>query len=145
MHRLRRFGRLGSAYRRSSYSGVVKGWNSVEVEGYAKLIALGHISLIEVKCVAFCGKSDASNLKMSNTPWHHEVMALMESFGSNLRNSVSERLAMMPLPSMDILVITGILKESFSLVFLGKWNECFLTAAAIHMRMHLTVVRHDLR
>ena len=40
MHRLRRFGCPGSAYRRSSYSGVVKGWNSVEVEGYKKLIAL---------------------------------------------------------------------------------------------------------
>ena len=48
------------------------------MEGYAKLIALVHISLIEVKCVAFWGKSDASNLKMSNTPSHLEVMALME-------------------------------------------------------------------
>ncbi|KAI2499994.1 Wyosine base formation [Fragilaria crotonensis] len=28
---------------------VVKGWNSDEVEGYAKLIALGHVSLVEVK------------------------------------------------------------------------------------------------
>jgi len=27
---------------------VVKGWNSDEVEGYAKLIALGHCSLVEV-------------------------------------------------------------------------------------------------
>ena len=55
---------------------VVKGWNSDEVEGYAKLIALGHCSLVEVKGVTFCGKSDASNLNMSNTPWHHEVVAL---------------------------------------------------------------------
>ena len=28
---------------------VVKGWNSDEVEGYARLIALGHVSLVEVK------------------------------------------------------------------------------------------------
>ena len=55
---------------------VVKGWNSDEVEGYAKLIALGHCSLVEMKGVTFCGKSDASNLNMSNTPWHHEVVDL---------------------------------------------------------------------
>jgi len=55
---------------------VVKGWNSDEVGGYAKLIALGHVSLVEVKGVTFCGKSDASNLNMSNSPWHHEVVAL---------------------------------------------------------------------
>jgi tRNA wybutosine-synthesizing protein 1 len=55
---------------------VVKGWNSDEVEGYAKLIALGNVSLVEVKGVTFCGKSDASNLNMSNTPWHHEVVEL---------------------------------------------------------------------
>lgn len=53
---------------------VVKGWNSDEIGGYAQLIALGHCSLIEVKGVTFCGKSDASNLNMSNTPWHHEVL-----------------------------------------------------------------------
>jgi hypothetical protein len=28
---------------------VVKGWNSDELEGYAQLIALGHVSLVEVK------------------------------------------------------------------------------------------------
>jgi len=58
---------------------VVKGWNSDEVEGYAKLIALGHVSLVEVKGVTFCGKSDASNLNMSNTPWHHEVVQLTKT------------------------------------------------------------------
>jgi tRNA wybutosine-synthesizing protein 1 len=58
---------------------VVKGWNSDEVEGYAKLIALGKVSLVEIKGVTFCGKSDASNLNMSNTPWHHEVIALTQT------------------------------------------------------------------
>ncbi|KAL7500599.1 hypothetical protein ACHAWT_011231 [Skeletonema menzelii] len=53
---------------------VVKGWNSDEIGGYARLIALGHCSLVEVKGVTFCGKSDASNLNMSNSPWHHEVL-----------------------------------------------------------------------
>jgi len=55
---------------------VVKGWNSDEVAGYAQLIALGRVSLVEVKGVTFCGKSDASNLNMSNSPWHHEVVEL---------------------------------------------------------------------
>lgn len=32
---------------------VVKGWNSDEIEGYAKLIALGHCSFVEV-CLVCC-------------------------------------------------------------------------------------------
>jgi len=63
---------------------VVKGWNSDEVEGYARLIALGQVSLIEVKGVTFCGKSDASNLNMSNTPWHHEVVDLVRNLKKEL-------------------------------------------------------------
>eukprot|EP00526_Cylindrotheca_closterium_P004769 CAMPEP_0113610084 /NCGR_PEP_ID=MMETSP0017_2-20120614/4837_1 /TAXON_ID=2856 /ORGANISM="Cylindrotheca closterium" /LENGTH=769 /DNA_ID=CAMNT_0000518947 /DNA_START=51 /DNA_END=2360 /DNA_ORIENTATION=- /assembly_acc=CAM_ASM_000147 len=63
---------------------VVKGWNYDEVEGYAKLIALGKVSLIEVKGVTFCGKSDASNLNMSNTPWHHEVVDLVRNLKKEL-------------------------------------------------------------
>ncbi|KAG7364910.1 radical SAM superfamily-domain containing protein [Nitzschia inconspicua] len=63
---------------------VVKGWNSDEVEGYAKLIALGKVSLIEIKGVTFCGKSDASNLNMSNTPWHHEVVELCRTLKMEL-------------------------------------------------------------
>jgi len=63
---------------------VVKGWNSDEVEGYAMLIALGHVSLVEVKGVTFCGKSDASNLNMSNSPWHHEVADLTKRLQQEL-------------------------------------------------------------
>jgi tRNA wybutosine-synthesizing protein 1 len=63
---------------------VVKGWNSDEVEGYAALVALGKVSLVEVKGVTFCGKSDASNLNMSNTPWHHEVVALTQKLKEEL-------------------------------------------------------------
>jgi tRNA wybutosine-synthesizing protein 1 len=38
------------------------------IAGYAKLIALGRVTtLVEIKGVTFCGKSDASNLNMSNT------------------------------------------------------------------------------
>jgi len=64
---------------------IVKGWNSDEISGYAKLIALGHCSLVEVKGVTFCGKSDASNLNMSNTPWHHEVVAMVQKLQKELK------------------------------------------------------------
>mmetsp|Transcript_45512 Transcript_45512/g.67068 ORF Transcript_45512/g.67068 Transcript_45512/m.67068 type:complete len:690 (-) Transcript_45512:175-2244(-) len=78
---------------------VVKGWNMNEVEGYAKLIALGHCSLVEVKGVTFCGKSDASNLNMSNSPWHHEVVNLVR----NLRDELSKmRLNGVDVPEYDL-------------------------------------------
>ncbi|GMH54109.1 hypothetical protein TL16_g01609 [Triparma laevis f. inornata] len=60
---------------------IVKGWNSDEIDGYADLIALGQVSFVELKGVTFCGTSDASNLNMSNSPWHHEV----EEFAEKLR------------------------------------------------------------
>jgi len=78
---------------------VVKGWNSDEIEGYAKLIALGKVSLVETKGVTFCGKSDASNLNMSNTPWHHEVVDLVK----NLKVELDKlRLAGEDVPEYDI-------------------------------------------
>ncbi len=43
---------------------VVKGWNSDEVAGYAKLIALGHCSLVEVN-FSFCFSFLFSNLLYS--------------------------------------------------------------------------------
>jgi tRNA wybutosine-synthesizing protein 1 len=63
---------------------VVKGWNSDEISGYAALIALGQVSLVEVKGVTFCGKSDASNLNMTNSPWHHEVVELTRTLRDEL-------------------------------------------------------------
>jgi len=78
---------------------VVKGWNSDEIAGYAKLIALGKVSLIETKGVTFCGKSDASNLNMSNTPWHHEVVDLVK----NLKVELDKlRLAGEDVPEYDL-------------------------------------------
>ncbi len=37
-----------------------------------------------MKGVTFCGKSDASNLNMTNTPWHHEVVALTQNLQKEL-------------------------------------------------------------
>ncbi|KAL7469951.1 hypothetical protein ACHAXS_010189 [Conticribra weissflogii] len=62
---------------------VAKGWNSDVIGGYARLIAIGHCSLVEVKGVTFCGKSDASNL-------NRELDALREEGGEN------------PLPEYDL-------------------------------------------
>ncbi|KAH8065029.1 tRNA-4-demethylwyosine synthase [Aureococcus anophagefferens] len=41
-------------------------------------------TLVEVKGVTFCGKSDASDLTMENCPWHHEVVAFCEALAAAL-------------------------------------------------------------
>ena len=63
---------------------IVKGWNSDDIGGYADLIALGRVSFVELKGVTYCGTSDASNLNMSNSPWHHEVVEFAEKLMSRL-------------------------------------------------------------
>ena len=45
---------------------LVKAWNVGEIADYARLIARGLPTFIEVKGVTFCGKSDGSNLTMDN-------------------------------------------------------------------------------
>lgn len=80
---------------------VVKGWNFDEIGGYARLIALGHCSLVEVKGVTFCGKSDASNLNMSNTPWHHEVVQFTRLLLKEL-NAIRAEGGDDPLPEYDL-------------------------------------------
>ena len=63
---------------------LVKGHNAGDVAGYAGLVALGEPTLVEVKGVTFCGKSDASDLTMENCPWHHEVVAFCEALAAAL-------------------------------------------------------------
>ncbi|KAH8091110.1 tRNA-4-demethylwyosine synthase [Aureococcus anophagefferens] len=63
---------------------LVKGHNERDVAGYAGLVALGEPTLVEVKGVTFCGKSDASDLTMENCPWHHEVVAFCEALAAAL-------------------------------------------------------------
>ncbi|KAH8055162.1 tRNA-4-demethylwyosine synthase [Aureococcus anophagefferens] len=65
--RVARAARGGSAVARLT---LVKGHNERDVAGYAGLVALGEPTLVEVKGVTFCGKSDASDLTMENCPWH---------------------------------------------------------------------------
>ena len=63
---------------------LVKGHNEGDISGYAELIALGEPTLVEVKGVTFCGKSDASDLTMANCPWHHEVEAFCKELAARL-------------------------------------------------------------
>ncbi|GMI44510.1 hypothetical protein TrCOL_g10384 [Triparma columacea] len=64
---------------------IVKGWNSEDIDDYADLVALGRVSFVEMKGVTFCGTSDASNLNMSNSPWHHEVVEFAEKLRRRLK------------------------------------------------------------
>ena len=43
-----------------------------------------------MKGVTFCGKSDASNLNMSNSPWHHEVVEIAKTLQAELGKIRSE-------------------------------------------------------
>merc|ERR1719277_1203351 len=58
---------------------LVKDHNMSDAGDYARLVQLGKPDFIEIKSVTFCGESKASNLTISNTPWHEEVMAFAES------------------------------------------------------------------
>eukprot|EP00483_Globobulimina_turgida_P011240 UN11262 len=57
---------------------LVKAWNVSEVADYARLVARGLPTFVEVKGVTFCGKSDGSNLTMTNVPFHFEVVRFCE-------------------------------------------------------------------
>lgn len=45
---------------------------------YARLIAMGRPTFVEVKGVTYCGNSAASDMTMANVPYHHEVRAWCE-------------------------------------------------------------------
>lgn len=53
---------------------LVKDYNTEDIENYAKLIARGRPSFIEVKGVTFCGYSGSDALTMANVPFQQEVM-----------------------------------------------------------------------
>eukprot|EP01124_Arcella_intermedia_P034138 TRINITY_DN8410_c2_g1_i2.p1 TRINITY_DN8410_c2_g1~~TRINITY_DN8410_c2_g1_i2.p1 ORF type:complete len:604 (-),score=135.01 TRINITY_DN8410_c2_g1_i2:88-1899(-) len=65
---------------------LVKEHNMEEVQDYAKLVLRGLPDFVEVKGVTYCGKSDASNLTIKNTPFHDEVI----SFCKNLVQVVND-------------------------------------------------------
>jgi len=65
---------------------LVKAWNMDDVADYARLVAKGCPSFIEVKGVTFCGVSDGSNLRMDNVPFHMEVRRFCEKLSLYLED-----------------------------------------------------------
>ena len=65
---------------------IVKGFNEGDIQGYAELISLGICHLVEIKGVTYCGKSSGSNLNMSNSPWHHEIISFAQALLKQLNN-----------------------------------------------------------
>lgn len=63
---------------------IVKGFNEDDIQGYAELISLGLCHLVEIKGVTYCGKSGGSNLNMSNSPWHHEIISFAQAVRTQL-------------------------------------------------------------
>jgi tRNA wybutosine-synthesizing protein 1 len=59
---------------------LIKGQNMEEehLGPYIELIKRGMPEFIEVKGFTYCGKSDTSDLRMENVPWHAEVRAYCE-------------------------------------------------------------------
>lgn len=53
---------------------LIKEWNMDEISNYVDLILRGKPGFIEIKGVTYCGSSDASSLRMSNVPYHAEVV-----------------------------------------------------------------------
>lgn len=53
---------------------LIKEWNMDEISNYADLILRGTPGFVEIKGVTYCGSSDASPLRMSNVPFHDEVV-----------------------------------------------------------------------
>jgi len=65
---------------------LVKDNNMDGIANYARLVAVGQPSFIEVKGVTYCGKSDGSSLTMANVPFHFEVKAFCERLVKYLEN-----------------------------------------------------------
>lgn len=65
---------------------LIKQWNMDEIYNYADLVTKGMPGFVEVKGVTYCGSSDASSLRMTNVPFHHEVV----SFTQKLCDKVNE-------------------------------------------------------
>lgn len=65
---------------------LVKAFNTEELENYAQLVSYGNPDFIEIKGVTYCGDSKASNLTMSNVPWHEEVTGFVKQLADRLPN-----------------------------------------------------------
>jgi len=72
---------------------LVKEHNMEEINDYAKLVVRGLPDFVEVKGVTYCGKSDASNLTIKNTPFQQEVIAFCKDLSYVINKMVDANIA----------------------------------------------------
>jgi len=65
---------------------LIKGWNTKQIQDYAKLVSRGEPDFIEIKAVTYSGKSDGSDLTMKNVPWYEEVCKFSEALVAKLKD-----------------------------------------------------------
>ncbi|MCO5576767.1 hypothetical protein L7F22_030586 [Adiantum nelumboides] len=94
---------------------LVKGWNTSEVEEYAKLMKVGQPDFVEIKGVTFCGASNTSTLTMENVPWHEDVKIFAEELA--IRSNGKYELACEHAHSCCVLLADA---DKFRLE--GKWH-----------------------
>jgi len=73
---------------------LVKGKNvgsREDLDGYARLVVSSQPDMVEVKGVTFCGKSDASDLRITDVPWLSEVRAFCEQLAARVEEMAAER------------------------------------------------------
>jgi len=63
---------------------LVKEYNMEEIENYAKLVHRGRPDFIEIKGVTYCGRSEASDLSIKNTPFHEEVITFSDGLNAEI-------------------------------------------------------------
>jgi len=69
---------------------LVKEHNMEEVRDYAALVVRGLPDFVEVKGVTYCGKSDASNLTIKNTPFHDEVISFSKDLVAQINRTLPD-------------------------------------------------------
>lgn len=67
---------------------LVKGWNDLTPEGYARLIEKSEADFLEIKAYMFIGSS-RQRLTIENMPRHHEVRAFAEKVADELGYKIS--------------------------------------------------------
>lgn len=69
---------------------LIKEWNMAEVHNYASLIVRGKPDFVEIKGVTYCGTSKASPLKITNTPFHEEVVKFTQQICDEVNKMIGE-------------------------------------------------------
>lgn len=71
---------------------LIKEWNMSEIENYAALVKRGKPDFIEVKGMTYCGTSKASPLRITNAPFHDEVLRFTQELCAASNKAIGEPL-----------------------------------------------------